>query len=102
MAAAGLSAFAIVLSGTRAAMVAGAAGSFFLWLWRGKRIGWRAIASGVAALAALSIFIASPAGQKVRSRYHWFVDDPRGGARPLLFRDSVRLAARRKEGAWTS
>ena len=51
---------------------------------------------GIAAAAVLLIaaagFYFSPAGWKLRSRARWFVEDPWGGARPTLWRDSLRMA----------
>ena len=41
---------------------------------------------------AAAAFIVSPAGLQLRSRTRWFVEDPWGGARPLLWRDSLRMA----------
>jgi O-antigen ligase len=46
------------------------------------------------AVAALALFYVSPAGQMLRSRTRWYREDPRGGARLLLWRDSVTLASR--------
>jgi tetratricopeptide (TPR) repeat protein len=37
----------------------------------------------------------SPAGQPLRSRARWFAEDPWGGARPLLWRDSLRMGLAR-------
>jgi len=81
----------IVLSGTRAAMLGLAAGAIFLWLVRRPRVRWRLVVAG---LGLMAIFYFSPAGQKLRSRTRWFMEDPRGGARLWLWRDSLNLAAR--------
>jgi len=43
-------------------------------------------------LATGSIFYVSPAGQKLRSRVHWSLEDAYGGARPRLWRDTIRMA----------
>ena len=70
-----------------------------MWLfWRGFRIPRRT--SGALALrrrgrsppAALYF---SPLGQHLRSRARWFAEDPWGGARPLLWRDSLRMGLAR-------
>jgi O-antigen ligase len=95
---------AIVLSGTRAAMIGLVAGAFALILvprWRLKPApGDRrsAVAAGMSACATIAlatIFYFSPAGAKVRARVHWARDEPAGGARILLWRDSLRMAAAR-------
>ncbi|MBI1786756.1 MAG: O-antigen ligase family protein [Acidobacteria bacterium] len=84
----GLGASAILLSGTRAAILGLAAGA--LWL----RPGRRALRATAALLGCAVLFYFSPAGRKLRSRTRWYVEDPRGGARMLLWRDSLRLGAR--------
>ena len=82
-----------ILSGTRAALAGLVAGGCVLALvrgWRPRRRHW-----GAAALLG-SVFVAfyfSPAGWNLRSRTRWFIEDPWGGARPRLWRDSVRMAA---------
>jgi O-antigen ligase len=85
-----LATFAIVLSGTRAAILALLVGAACLWPFRSKR----AIALAAGGVAAIALFFFSPAGQMLRSRTRWYVDDPRGGARLLLWRDSLALASR--------
>jgi O-antigen ligase len=47
------------------------------------------------ATLAFSVFFVSPAGQGLRARAHWIADDRTGGARPLLWRDSVRMSLAR-------
>jgi O-antigen ligase len=84
-----LATFAIVLSGTRAAILALLVGAACLWPFRK-----RAIVAAAGAVAAIALFFFSPAGQMLRSRTRWYVDDPRGGARLLLWRDSLTLASR--------
>ncbi len=49
--------------------------------------GGRTVAIAAAASLALIGFYLSPAGLLLRSRTRWFVEDPWGGARPLLWRD---------------
>jgi len=85
-----LATFAIVLSGTRAAILAVLVGAAYLWPFRSKR----AIALAAGGVAAIALFFFSPAGQMLRSRTRWYVEDPRGGARLLLWRDSLTLASR--------
>ncbi len=84
---------AIVLSGTRAAVLGLAAGGILLWSWFRPRISRRAIAAGLATAAALALFYLAPAGQKLRSRVRWSVEDRLGGARLLLWRDTLRMSA---------
>jgi len=90
--AAATAAAAIVLSGTRAAMLGLAAGAAVMG-WRRPS---RRLVLGIAAFtAATAIFYFSPAGWKLRSRMRWFLEDPRGGPRMLLWRDSWRMGASR-------
>jgi hypothetical protein len=83
---------AIVLSGTRGALVALAVGlCVSAALWRPR---FRVVAGSFAFGAlGLSLFYFSPAGARLRARAHWIGEDRAGGARLLLFRDSVRMAA---------
>ena len=92
-AASGLAASAILLNGTRAALLGVAAGGAVLLLARRRRIGVRAGAAGLVCAAALVVFFFSPAGVKLRARLHWSLEDARGGARLLLWRDSLRMSA---------
>ena len=41
------------------------------------------------------LFFFSPPGAKLRARLHWSLDDTRGGARLLLWRDAFRMASHR-------
>jgi hypothetical protein len=57
-------------------------------------------ATRITALAALLVvaavgFYFSPLGWKLRSRARWFAEDPSGGNRPALWRDSLRMAMAR-------
>jgi len=94
-AAGALGAVALILTGTRAALVGLACGALFLALWLRPRMGRREIVAGVLAAAALTFFSFSAPGQMLRSRVRWFIEDPAGGARPLLWRDSLRMAGTR-------
>jgi putative inorganic carbon (HCO3(-)) transporter len=86
---------AIVLSGTRGAMLGLAAGTISLWIWTRPRVTMRraifATALGVVCLA----FYLSPPGLKLRARSQWALEDLRGGARLWLWRDSLRMASER-------
>jgi tetratricopeptide (TPR) repeat protein len=67
-----------------------------VWLfWRGWRVSWRVIAAAAAVLIAGAVFYYSTPGWQLRSRTRWFVEDPWGGPRPLLWRDSILMAAHR-------
>jgi tetratricopeptide (TPR) repeat protein len=81
----------MILTGTRAALLGLAAGAAVLLFWRGLRVPRRAIVGGFAVCLALAALYASPLGQPLRSRARWFAEDPWGGARPLLWRDSLRM-----------
>ncbi len=93
-AAVAIASIAIVLSGTRAAWLALAVGGAVLWgleAWRpSAHTLWLTAAVGAMAVA----FYVSPAGLQLRGRMRWFREDPAGGARLYLWRDSLSLAAR--------
>lgn len=85
---------AIILSGSRGAALALAAGACVLAALDRPR--WRVVATaGAAAALILAGFYFSPAGERLRARVHWIGEDPAGGARPLLWRDTLRMAATR-------
>jgi putative inorganic carbon (HCO3(-)) transporter len=86
---------AIVLSGTRSALLGLIVGAIAFAMAGRRRIGKSAVAIGLASLAAVALFFVSPAGVKLRARLHWSLEDARGGARPLLWRDSLRMSAHR-------
>jgi O-antigen ligase len=84
---------AMVMTGTRAALVGLGAGLLLLLYRRGFRIPKRALAVAAVVVVAAGAFYFSPIGWNLRSRTRWFIEDPWGGARPLLWRDSVRMAS---------
>jgi O-antigen ligase len=90
-----LAVFTIILSGTRSAMLGLLIGAIVLLIAGRPRIRARAVGLSLASLAALAMFFFSPPGAKLRARLHWSLDDVRGGARLLLWRDSLRMAAHR-------
>ncbi len=91
-AAAALSAIAMALTGTRAALV-GVAVGLVVWLYRtGWRVSRRAVVIAVVVLISSTVFYFSAPGWNLRSRMRWFREDPWGGARPALWRDSLRMA----------
>jgi len=94
-AASGLSVFAIVLSGTRAAIVGLVIGGFVLLAWMRPRLRIAHFAAVACLLAVLAGFYYSPAGLRLRARMKWSMDDVYGGARLLLWRDSLRMAVGR-------
>lgn len=90
-----LAAIAIILSGTRSAILGLIIGLIAFTIAGRLRIRARPTASALACVAALIVFFFSPAGSKLRARAHWSLDDVRGGARLLLWRDSFAMAMHR-------
>ena len=88
-------AIAILLTGTRAAWLGLVAGLAFLLALKRFRVSAAAWTIGAALAASLVVFAISPAGTRLRARLHWAMDDAGGGARLLLWRDSLRMAAHR-------
>jgi O-antigen ligase len=91
LAATGLGAVAIILSGTRAAILGLALGMVFLAA-RPRRSWIRAVVPAAILLACGALFYFSPPGRMLRNRTRWYVEDPLGGARLLLWRDSLAMA----------
>jgi O-antigen ligase len=91
--------FAIVLTGARSAIVGALAGAMFLLVRVRPRARQMIAAAGVF-LAALAIFYYSPWGQKLRSRTRWYREDPIGGARLLLWRDTLAMWRARPLVGW--
>jgi len=88
---------AIVLSGTRAALLGAIAGAVFVVAREGlpaKQVR-TAAAGAMVALALVAAFYISPAGERLRARAHWAQDDRLGGARLRLWRDTLRMAGSR-------
>jgi len=85
---------ALVLSGSRGALLGLFTGAAILvWQWRPQI---RLIATSLAIIAAVAAaFYLSPAGARLRARAFWISEDPTGGARLLLWRDSARMSAGR-------
>ena len=94
-AAGGLGTAALILTGTRAAILALLCGAVLLGLWLRPKIRVRELIAGLAVLALIAGFYFSSAGQLLRSRVRWSMGDPAGGGRPLLWRDSIRMAGSR-------
>lgn len=88
---------AIVLSGTRAAILAVVCGLAALIVMQrsGFRVRTRHMVAAAAACLFCVAFYFSPAGTLLRARVVWSGDEPLGGARPLLWRDSLHMASAR-------
>ncbi len=88
---------AIVLSGTRAAILGVVCG--LASLIATERSGFRVrpghLVAATAACLLCAAFYFSPAGTLLRARVVWSGDEPLGGARPLLWRDSLHMASAR-------
>jgi O-antigen ligase len=80
---------AILLSGTRAAMLAAIVGFVCLATLSHYRPRRQHVLAGLLFLAGFGVFVASPLGERVRARVRWSSDESFGGGRPLLWRDSV-------------
>jgi hypothetical protein len=85
----------MLLTGTRAAILGLLAGGAVWLYWRGFRLTRRMAAMAAAILMAGAVFYFSPAGWQLRSRVRWSAEDPWGGARLLLWRDSLRMGIHR-------
>jgi O-antigen ligase len=81
----------LVLTGSRGALLGLFTGILCYCLLKRIRIRDASVALAAAAMI-LALFIVSPAGAQLRARAHWIGDDPLGGARPLLWRDSLTMA----------
>src|SRR5260370_23560542 len=79
---------AIVLSGTRAALLGLIVGGALLAVVERRRNRTLALTIGLASLAAAALFFFSPAGAKLRARLHGSLDDLRGCALLPPSRDS--------------
>jgi O-antigen ligase len=86
---AALASTAILMSGTRAAMLGLLAGAALLVFLTSRLLGFL---TSLAAIVLVSVLYFSPAGQGLRNRVNWVSNEPLGGARPLLWRDSLRMS----------
>jgi O-antigen ligase len=86
---------ATVLSGTRAAILAVVCGVAAMLAMKHSsfRIRARSLVAAAAACVLCVAFYLSSAGTLLRARVVWSGDEPLGGARPLLWRDSLRMTA---------
>jgi O-antigen ligase len=86
---------AVMLSGTRSALLGLACGAVFVAFWRGVRVTRRmGLIAGFLCAAGVAFYL-SPVGAKLRARVHWSAEEPLGGGRLWLWRDSLRMAAAR-------
>ena len=95
----GLAIIAMLLTGTRAAVLGFIAGGAVFVLRKGLRLTrgqLRAacLAAALAVVGAVALYYSPPARQ-LRSRARWFAEDPWGGARPELWRDSLAMSSHR-------
>jgi O-antigen ligase len=94
-ASAAVCAFAMALTGTRAAMLGLVAGAAVWLCLRRPPVSRRIVtAAGLIAVAGMAFYV-SPAGWNLRSRSRWFAEDPSGGGRLRLWRDTLRMPAAR-------
>ena len=93
--AAGCILIAIVFTGTRAALLAVVAGGIGLLLMAPVRLQKKRMVVAAVAAAVFAAFFISPAGTLLRARVVWSGDEPVGGARPLLWRDSLTMSVAR-------
>jgi len=83
---------AMVMSGTRGALAGLIAGALLLaFRWPAARHR-HAIWASAAVACALALFCISPPGAALRSRIHWSIEEPLGGARPQLWRDTLTMS----------
>ena len=92
---AAIASFAMLLTGTRGALLASAAGFAVLLGLRAIRVTRRVGLVAAALAVALAAFYVSPPGWKLHARARWFREDARGGARLDLWRDSVAMSVHR-------
>jgi len=86
---------AMVLTGTRGALLASVAGCAVLVYGRAWRPTRRSLAVAAGLGVAAIAFYLSPAGWNLHSRMRWFREDARGGARLQLWRDTLAMSIHR-------
>lgn len=85
-------ALALLVSGSRGAWLGGLVGAVVLLSALPQRRKYLFVLLGFTVLAGALVL--SPAGEPLRSRLRWFVEDPGGGSRLWLWRDSLRMSLR--------
>jgi O-antigen ligase len=93
VAASTLASVALVLSGTRSALLGLCIGALALVILDRPRVRLKTLSAALVGGVLFAGFYLSPAGAKLRARVFWSFDDARGGARLLLWRDSLHMAA---------
>jgi O-antigen ligase len=91
MAVIALASFAIILTGSRSALVGGLAGMLVTTLRLRPGLTRRRLAVAGMIVCAIAVFYVLPTGERLRARVRWSLEDPGGGARMLLWRDSLRM-----------
>ncbi|MGD1093073.1 MAG: O-antigen ligase family protein, partial [Bryobacteraceae bacterium] len=84
---------ALVLTGTRAALAGLLTG--ILWLAVRQRLSRTWLTGAAAMLVLIGGFYLAPAGERLRARVHWSTEDPLGGGRLWLWRDTLHMAGAR-------
>ena len=85
----------IILSGTRSALLGLLTGFIVYALIARPRLNRKVTLALCTGIACVTLLYISPAGAKLRARVHWSRDDVSGGARLLLWKDSLHMALRR-------
>jgi O-antigen ligase len=94
-AAAGFGAVAIVLSGTRSGIAGLVVATAILAAGMGKRVRLWILGCGFCTAVLIAILASTPLGLPLKARVRWSREDPLGGGRLLLWRDSFRMLIRR-------
>lgn len=87
-----IAAFAVLLTGTRSAILGVALGSAILMVQLRPKVGILAVSLAVLLGLAVTGFVWSPAGGKLRDRIQQWREDPAGGPRTLVWRDALSMA----------
>jgi O-antigen ligase len=96
-----LAIFAMVLSGTRAALLGFILGVMFVVLRERTvfRERWRFLVITAAIAVVIGAFYFAPAGERLRARAFWAGEDRLGGSRLLLWRDTLHMSFNDSSGA---
>jgi O-antigen ligase len=85
--------FAMVLSGTRAALVGFVVGWIFIAVR--EKLSRKLIYCAAAAIVLLGAFYISPFGERLRARAFWSSEDSMGGSRIALWHDALKMSLHR-------
>jgi O-antigen ligase len=80
-----------LLTGTRAALLAAIAGTVTLAILERTQLRARYLVLPAVSACLFAAFVISPPGARIRARIAWSQEEPAGGARPLLWRDTLRM-----------